>query len=62
MGRSPLVQFLFSLGLLTLISFFASATLTPPDPTTQLLAFLAFFPMVLAGSYILTYQLGVELI
>lgn len=38
------------------VSFVVSATVTPPDPFTQVAAVLAVFPLAAAGTYLVVFE------
>ena len=53
-------QFLVSIVVLAMASFTFSAIVTPPDPFSQLRINGLLLPVVLVGSYVLAYRVGVE--
>ena len=53
-------QFLVSIVVLAMASFTFSAIVTPPDPFSQLLINGMLLPVVVVGSYVLAYRVGVE--
>lgn len=53
-------QFLISVLVFTTIGFMLAMMVTPPDPVTQIVAIAALLPLVIVGSYLLTYRIGYE--